>query len=1120
MIDYTPYAQLPYRDQNSHSNIGFTQFVRAAKVEAVKTITLNDPLYLFNEEDINDFVDDPNRVIDLQGKTIIAGGDMDYLFCTGVNYVGPTVTLKNAVIDMNHKTFKTAFNAKGILHLENVSVINAENTNYGVMSWSNNTRSYQNGTVNNEHFVAANCQFSNFKVAAVLQWSPSFVQSELLQANAQPSQVKLTDCTFDGGNLPGYGVVGCYGSIVIDDCTFTGYQGNIATGFTSANDFYSLPSQSAMSDYRLILYYKGIPNNSPSAAILLKEAAAIRSVSGNSISDCDNGILVWTGEQNFHQYDQVPVYGYTAYVQLNGANILAQADSAQVAYNYLVSENSITLASGSSGVNVGIENAADRYNRISLIAGSYTTAITTINTAILAGDAQATLTALKNDIAAIANISADNASLYQSALAAARTDKGSTLTKTEIQALIDQVNATTLTQDTESVASVKMVLLKSKLTLKLKATGDIVIPAKADASGVTAQWTAKSGADIARITLSDGKAILTTQPALGAADGSVTLTLTLSKGGAIDTLEYAVDIYPLGKKVLINDNSEAEVAWTQFQNDCNDKKIKEIIINQPIGVGTVITSDTDIHPGLGFRVFDENSNVVDCNGKTIKLEADMDYMLYSGEGESITLQNAVIDLDHKNAESAIMCTGALKLVNVSFINGENVNCGVTVPDVEIGILPGDRLIEDNCEFGNFKLSAILESAAYPILVSTGFNSLNSAKKDKYEGKINAALTAATLTNCTFDGNDQPGFGIVGCFETLTVEDCTFKGYNGAVSTGTTWNNEVFDGNPYLDYRGIPDETPSAAILLKEVSTSEISGNKIIDCDNGILIWTGEKDFRHYGMTPNSNWTGYVEANGVLINDTNTAMNAYEALAEANIINLNANSHGYPILIEDAADRYNRMELYTQSIPQTVAPKEIIGFTGLTAVDLTADEQLVDLKALKASGKLPTTVTVTDGTTPATVTIDDWTGTFDGATPDTYKLTAVWTMPEGYIDATSPITVTERVDVTTVQTALTEITDFTGLTAVDINTDEQLVDLTALKASGKLPGTVTVTDGTTLATAAITDWTGLYDGTTPGTYTLTAVWTMPEGYTDATSPITVTEIVNVDEDDSGTETAQQ
>ena len=127
----------------------------------------------------------------------------------------------------------------------------------------------------------------------------------------------------------------------------------------------------------------------------------------------------------------------------------------------------------------------------------------------------------------------------------------------------------------------------------------------------------------------------------------------------------------------------------------------------------------------------------------------------------------------------------------------------------------------------------------------------------------------------------------------------------------------------------------------------------------------------------------------------------------------------------------------------VALKEITGFTALTAVELDADEHLVDLAALKASAKLPTTVTVTDGTTPADADITDWTGTFDGTTLDDYTLTAVWTMPAGYVDAVAPITVQIIVTVSTAQTVALinggfETGAFTGWNATAVDSGEVVI----------------------------------------------------------------------------------
>jgi len=94
---------------------------------------------------------------------------------------------------------------------------------------------------------------------------------------------------------------------------------------------------------------------------------------------------------------------------------------------------------------------------------------------------------------------------------------------------------------------------------------------------------------------------------------------------------------------------------------------------------------------------------------------------------------------------------------------------------------------------------------------------------------------------------------------------------------------------------------------------------------------------------------------------------------------------------------------------TVEPDEtekiITGHTPLTAVTLTINENILTLADIIASGKLPTTVTVTDGTTPATANITDWTGTFDGTTTGAKTLTAVWDAPNGYTKGVTPITIT-------------------------------------------------------------------------------------------------------------------
>lgn len=189
-------------------------------------------------------------------------------------------------------------------------------------------------------------------------------------------------------------------------------------------------------------------------------------------------------------------------------------------------------------------------------------------------------------------------------------------------------------------------------------------------------------------------------------------------------------------------------------------------------------------------------------------------------------------------------------------------------------------------------------------------------------------------------------------------------------------------------------------------------------------------------------------------------------------------------------------------------KEITGFTPLVDVDLDVDQHLITFADLKASGNLPTTVTVTDGTTSVAADITDWTESYayqpildHGGT-----LKAVWAMPEGYRDVTSPIAIYLHVNVNAEQTnPPIEVTSFDPLATVEITTDSGLVNLASLQ--GRLPESVKVYAGTDFTVAVITDWTGTYNGYTTGQSILTAKWDVPVGYVDA-SPTAITIIVDV------------
>lgn len=75
----------------------------------------------------------------------------------------------------------------------------------------------------------------------------------------------------------------------------------------------------------------------------------------------------------------------------------------------------------------------------------------------------------------------------------------------------------------------------------------------------------------------------------------------------------------------------------------------------------------------------------------------------------------------------------------------------------------------------------------------------------------------------------------------------------------------------------------------------------------------------------------------------------------------------------------------------------------------------------------------------------------------------------------------------------DLTDFTELPDLNLNTDEHIADLTDLIASGKLPTEFNVTDGTDTITVPIVDWYGDYSGTNMEPQPIRATWECPSEY---------------------------
>ncbi|HHW32509.1 MAG TPA: hypothetical protein GXX20_12710 [Clostridiaceae bacterium] len=193
---------------------------------------------------------------------------------------------------------------------------------------------------------------------------------------------------------------------------------------------------------------------------------------------------------------------------------------------------------------------------------------------------------LKSDAAGLTGVVDSNKEFYFTALSNARTQKGSALTKVEIQTIINQINQEVA--DAQSVNNVKAALTAVGLTMTLSDIGEIPVPEGATEDGVTASWTSVSGDTNGRITISGGTATLNSRPGPSENDEVVMLTLTLSKGTASSTLDYTVTI---SKEASADDITDLDLA---IQGG-NVAQIYEVLIRETLGLTGVIEQNATLY---------------------------------------------------------------------------------------------------------------------------------------------------------------------------------------------------------------------------------------------------------------------------------------------------------------------------------------------------------------------------------------------------------------------------------------------------------------------------------------------------------------------------------------------
>ncbi|MEQ8175829.1 MAG: fibronectin type III domain-containing protein [Syntrophomonadaceae bacterium] len=212
---------------------------RALDQDNIKTIIIKDGLGGIS------FL---NRDMDLKGKTLIVGSES----IGDSGYEGVYTVIKNGVIDANGCSMASPIigftnshvvhsQSKSGLYFENVEFKGGENLDCFILS--------QGGGL-----ILNNCRFSKTKVTPVIT-----VNSGV----ADPINVRIENCTFDGANQPGYAVsYDKLGELIAINNTITGFQGTTAGGM-------------------------------PSAGFLIASGRNA-TLTGNKISNCDNGILVQT----------------------------------------------------------------------------------------------------------------------------------------------------------------------------------------------------------------------------------------------------------------------------------------------------------------------------------------------------------------------------------------------------------------------------------------------------------------------------------------------------------------------------------------------------------------------------------------------------------------------------------------------------------------------------------------------------------------------------------------------------------------------------------------------------------------------------------------------------------
>lgn len=362
-----------------------------------------------------------------------------------------------------------------------------------------------------------------------------------------------------------------------------------------------------------------------------------------------------------------------------------------------------------------------------------------------------------------------------------------------------------------------------------------------------------------------------------------------------------------GTQVLNKEGSKIEYA---YENNPLNEIIKASKFDNSI-VDTIVAKDTIAfnYDNKASKTYTSRKVEIDLKGKTI--QKDFNGVLFrelQQHGGSFTLKNGIIDMNHKSGTVFDSWFDTeLNLENVKIINSENCDYGFKIR-ATVATYP-TKFTAKNCEFNSFKIAAVVGQTSEYTVTWKDSSGVERTREVPY--------TSIDINNCKFNGQGNPGYGVLGAFSDISIKNTAFKGYKGNVVIGENGSNDPSIVDEYV-YKGVPNGSSSAAVLVKELALVNMKNNTISDCDNSILVWTGEKDFTFLLdiVRPSEGFVTYPTINGIKVNDS-TANEVMDKLLGNNTIKAEGNKNN--VVIQDASDRYNPKTILSKASGSTTTP---------------------------------------------------------------------------------------------------------------------------------------------------------------------------------------------------------